>query len=305
MVNETISNYFIENHSAPFQKNELNQLPKVLVVLTRLYFGTIGRLIPKLSAKLAMRIFSAPGPKAVHKRSDTLLDSAQRLFIQVNGQQIRVYVWGDGPRKTLLLHGWQSRGTALRGFVPGLLDQGRQVIAFDAPAHGESSGGECSVRLYAEVIDVIEKKYPGIDTVIAHSIGNAAWIYYNSMLNPNKQIKQMVGIAAPESFKNILYNAIALMGLKGKVKALFKQECFNHFKVESIEELELSQLIPAFEIDQVDFFHDEDDNLVSLDRAIQVQNAFSSSSLLVTKGFGHFRLVKHPKLVQKVVSLCN
>ncbi len=305
MVNKTVSNYFIEYHSTPFQKNELNQLPKILVLLTRLYFGTIGRIIPQFSAQLAMRLFSAPGPKALHKRSDALLESAQRSFIQVNGQQIRVYPWGNGPNRTLLLHGWQSRGTALRGFVPGLLDQGRQVIAFDAPAHGESSGGKCSVRLYAEVIDAIEKKYPGIDSVIAHSIGNAAWIYYNSMLNPKKQIKQMVGIAAPESFKNILYNAIALMGLKGKVKALFIEKCFYHFKVESIEELELSKLIPAFEIDQVDFFHDEDDNLVSLDRARQVQNDFSSSSLWVTKGFGHFRLVKHPKLVQKVVSLCN
>ena len=44
----------------------------------------------------------------------------------------------------LLVHGWEGRGAQLGSLVGPLVEAGLSVVAFDAPAHGDSPGN----RLY-------------------------------------------------------------------------------------------------------------------------------------------------------------
>lgn len=283
--------------------NELQQPPALAVNVLKLYFNTVGKIIPTFSVKLALQLFSSPFYKAKHKREDALLKAAIRDFVEVDGNKIRTYTWGEGDQKVLLLHGWQSRGTALRGFVPGLIEKGYQVIALDAPAHGESTGKECSVRLYAEAVDAIVKLHPEISSVISHSIGSVTWMYYNSFINPSFRINRLIMLAAPDSFENILNNAISMFGLNGKLKKQFTEAVFEHFRIEDGKDLSLSGKMGQLNIGEVFVIHDEDDRLIPMERATYIIDHIDHSHLYITKGFGHFRLVKNPIVMQKVLDL--
>ena len=108
------------------------------LIFVKWSFAIFGSIFPKAVANLAYRIFTTPRMRAVHKRTDEIIESA-RLFEVLYGKIIlKGYEWGRGARTILLVHGWESRGTALRSFVPGLVQAGFRVVAFDGPAHGNS-----------------------------------------------------------------------------------------------------------------------------------------------------------------------
>ena len=291
-------------NTKPFNgANELQEPPALLVKALQFYFKSIGRLFPRISVKLASQLFSSPFYRAKHRRSDELLESAERSFLKVDGNNIRIYKWGSSDRKVLLLHGWQSRGTALRGFVPGLIEKGFEVIALDAPAHGESDGKACSVRLYAEAVEAVVAKYPEISSVISHSIGSVTWMYYSSFINPAFKLERLIMMAAPDSFENIVNNAIRMFGLSGKLKNLFMEEVFDHFNITDAEDFSLSGKLGQVNINEVYVIHDEEDRLIPMRRATYIIEHISQSHLYITKGFGHFRLVKNPVVMQKVLDL--
>ena len=290
----------------PFNEaNELQEPPALVVKTFQLYFKTLGRLFPRISVKIASQLFSTPFYRAKHRRSDELLKSAERSFLSVDGNKIRIYKWGSSNQKVLLLHGWQSRGTALRGFVPGLIEKGFEVIALDAPAHGESGGRSCSVRLYAEAVEVVVAKHPEISSVISHSIGSVTWMYYSSFINPSFKLKRLIMMAAPDSFENIVNNAIRMFGLSGKLKNFFIEDVFDHFNISDAEDFALSGKLGQVNINEVHVIHDEEDRLIPMERATYIIEHINQSHLYITKGFGHFRLVKNPVVMQKVLDLAK
>jgi alpha-beta hydrolase superfamily lysophospholipase len=61
------------------------------------------------------------------------MEQAEVFEFMYKGKILKGYSWGTGKRN--VVHGWESRGTALRSFVPVLLEKGFRVVAFDAPAH--------------------------------------------------------------------------------------------------------------------------------------------------------------------------
>src|SRR5262245_61289922 len=75
---------------------------------------------------------------------------------------------GDGPA-VLLVHGWQDDSSLWSPLVAALLDAGRDVVAFDLPAHGFSEGDR---GLTFELVDpahaLVDALGP-IDGLVAHS----------------------------------------------------------------------------------------------------------------------------------------
>lgn len=305
MVQENNITHLVTNPE-PFESvNELQQPPKAFIKLLQAYFKTIGKLLPAVSTRLALSLFSSPLYRAKHRRQDDLLKSAERSFIQVGDNKIRTYKWGSGTKKVLLLHGWQSRGTALRGFVPGLLKKGFEVYALDAPGHGESTGSACSVRLYAEAVETMVHINPEISTVISHSIGSVTWMYYNSFIKPEQKLDRLIMLAAPDSFDNIVGNAIEMFGLTGGLRSKFLKAVFEHFKIESAADFSLSGKLGQLNINEVFVIHDEEDALIPMDRATYIVDHIKGSHLFTTKGYGHFRLVKNPVVMDKVLELAR
>jgi alpha-beta hydrolase superfamily lysophospholipase len=74
----------------------------------------------------------------------------------------------------ILAHGWAGRAAQLGALAEPLVAAGFRVVAFDAPAHGESPGREAHVPMLAECIVEIATQQGGLRAVIGHSAGAAS-----------------------------------------------------------------------------------------------------------------------------------
>ncbi|MFV3130646.1 alpha/beta fold hydrolase [Niveispirillum sp. KHB5.9] len=82
---------------------------------------------------------------------------------------------GEAAPLVLLVHDWEGQIHDMLGFVQPLLDQGARVVAFDAPAHGRSSGDETNLLEMARAIRAVAVAAGGkLAGVIAHGVGAAA-----------------------------------------------------------------------------------------------------------------------------------
>ena len=87
------------------------------------------------------------------------------------------YNW-DGEKETvLLLHGWESNSFRWRNLIGHLKREGYRVLAFDAPAHGHSSGSLFNVIRYTECTQTIVSRY-NPDYIIGHSVGGMTAVYH-------------------------------------------------------------------------------------------------------------------------------
>lgn len=82
---------------------------------------------------------------------------------------------GESAPLVLLVHDWECQIHDMLPFVQPLLDAGARVVAFDAPAHGRSSGDEASVLDMAAAIRAVAAAAGGgVTAVIAHGVGASA-----------------------------------------------------------------------------------------------------------------------------------
>src|SRR5262245_23043113 len=108
----------------------------------------IGKVSPRMAASLAVVRFTSPRPIPHPGWERELMARGKPLRFPGGTAATR---WGDEKAPAILLaHGWLGRGAQLGKLVEPLLEKGFQVIAWDAPAHGDSSGTRANLRLFAE-----------------------------------------------------------------------------------------------------------------------------------------------------------
>lgn len=138
-------------------------------------FGS--RLAPARTVAHAARVFQTPLPSSRQRAADALGSmTARRESIDVDGEQIATYVWGDPSTQPyiLLAHGWSSLGLRWETWAPHLLAKGWAAVAFDQPAHGHSAGNLCTLPDFVRTVTAIGRHYGDAEGVIAHSLGGAA-----------------------------------------------------------------------------------------------------------------------------------
>jgi len=129
-----------------------------------------------------LKAFTQPRRHPATQDEEMALANAKREDFVWRGEKLTVWRWGDGTQ-VLLLHGWESRGSHMAGFVPNILRAGFGVVALDAPAHGDSSGEYTNILDYGRAV-VALAQHIGLGSlasplagVIAHSAGSAAALY--------------------------------------------------------------------------------------------------------------------------------
>ena len=108
-----------------------------------------------------------------------LLEQAERLNITVANEELAVWHWpvAKSQGRIMLLHGWESHSAHWASFIPQLYDVGYSVYAFDAPAHGASSGEHSNVLAMGKAFVEVVATIGAIDGIIGHSGGSAAALY--------------------------------------------------------------------------------------------------------------------------------
>ncbi len=266
----------------------------------RIGFRVLGRIFPKYAGNLAFRLFRTPQRRARHKVSDRILEEAKLFEIIYGGKILKGYAWGSGERTCLLVHGWESRGTALRSFVPDLVANGYRVVTFDAPAHGNSDGTQTDLSQFSGSIRAIIHHIGAVDTIIAHSFGGASTVFAMANIDNTIAVRKLVMIATPSRLDRALNHFSDFLKLPSKVRFYVKKALEAKVKI-PIDEVNVFQAYSKINVGQTMIVHDELDDVVPFTSAESIYKHWDNVLLLVTKGLGHFRLMKNPDLIKRVI----
>lgn len=270
-----------------------------MLSLVRWAFSTLGPLAPRLAARLAYGLFTTPRVRARHTATDEWLEKARRFEIPYKSFRLRAYEWGEGDRIILLVHGWESRGTALRSFVPALLERGFRVVAFDGPAHGDSEGKRTNIRHFAGAIRSIILELGGVYGIIGHSFGGASTIFALGVLDSGLRTAKAVFIATPASVIPIYEDIVRTLSLPPSVAMHFKN-LMERIAGRPLVDLDATRGIANRHIGEILLIHDRQDKVVPLEGAFSMAETWENAHLLLTDGYGHYRLMKNPDLISRV-----
>ena len=274
--------------------------PKVpfLLKLVRFGFARLGPLMPGLAAQIAYRLFTTPRRRARHHQTDPILEKARVFEILYGHRMLKAYEWGSGDQIVLLVHGWESRGTALRSFVPGLVAAGYKVVAFDGPAHGNSEGKTTNLPHFAGVVRAVLHHLGNVEGIICHSFGGAATAYALAQ-NPDFSIKHLVLIGVPSNMHTVMQQFFKVIAAPPSVHAKFFEFIEKKFNTQ-LESMYTEHSVKAADVDQIMVVHDEWDKEVSIKEGRRIAAATDKAQLLLTQGFGHFKLMKSPEVIREV-----
>lgn len=154
-----------------------------LIACVKTGIRLMDRVVPGPTADWLGNRFFTPRrmPSRVSDKEMNGLASRIEHLTLSNHKHAVVYYWGvEGP-KVLLAHGWESRASHFAQLIKTLVEQGFQVVGFDAPGHGDAEGNQSSI---VEFIEIIER--------LAHQEGalTASWhtrLAVYRLLTPSKR----------------------------------------------------------------------------------------------------------------------
>ncbi len=261
---------------------------------------TLQFISPELAAKFSRFLFKRPfrhQPKTDElewRKKATITD----LYVPGIHKNIKVYKWGKGNLKILLVHGWSGRATQMYHLIEALLKNGYEVYAFDAPAHGLSESRSTLMLEFMESIKETSKHFGPFYGIIGHSMGGIASI--NTLGRDWIQTKKLITVGIPDSITDIFYRFVEMLGLKSDITEKNLKYMKNHYGVD-VEELHGSYQAKNIHI-PVLVIHDKTDREVPYTEALKIVEALPEGELYLTEGLGHTRILKDAEVIEKIIN---
>lgn len=179
--------------------------------IVRRGFAAASRLSPRAAAALALPVFRVVGQRARLRESERpTQETAAYETLTIRGKRVQVYVWGSGGSTVLLVHGWQSRASRFATLVRDLRAEGKTVVAFDAPANGESAGRHTDLLEYIEIIEKLQAKFGLFDAIVGHSFGVLAALVAVADGVAARSVIGMAGVSSGDHLVQSFGEAIGL-----------------------------------------------------------------------------------------------
>ncbi|NAY92982.1 alpha/beta fold hydrolase [Muricauda sp. JGD-17] len=258
-------------------------LTKILPLAYGQFFNLYAFFAPQKAAHSAFTLFCRVRRGRVLPQQKTFLEVSKMDIEEVSGHQLQSYRWEGRKETVLLVHGWESNAFRWRNLIKKLKEADFNIIAFDAPAHGHSSGKLLYVPLYEEAVHHMIKKYDP-KHVIGHSVGGMTLIY-NEYNNPNPQVDKMVIIGAPSEFHEIMGHYQDLLRFNDRVMQTLDNYILKRFGFR-IHDFSASRFVKNNTKKGL-LFHDRFDAIAPYHASVAVHEAWKGSQLVTTEGLGH------------------
>ena len=147
------------------------------VVALRWVFRSVGVVAPATAARWAEAIFCRPPHHETRPARARVPRDRPRRPRAARRPRDRGWTWGEQGPLVLLMHGWGSRASRFRFFVPALVGAGFRVVAFDGPGHGQTGGTRASLPEFAAALTAVAHATGEVAGVIGHSLGGAAALF--------------------------------------------------------------------------------------------------------------------------------
>ncbi|MFG6465247.1 alpha/beta fold hydrolase [Roseateles sp. BYS87W] len=245
----------------------------------------------------ARHAFSAPDRVALTAAEQAALTPAAAPPLRHEGLKLARWRWGQGPR-VVLVHGWNSRGAHLLGWVPPLLAAGLSVTLFDLPGHGESGGHTASVVHAGRALQAVLKAEGPVHAVVGHSMGSAAALLALAQL-PALRLACSVHLAGPSSLTPVVQGLARAHGL-GPAEQAAWLAWVEGFIGGPLAQADLPALQPGLRHAAL-IVHDREDRTVPFSASQALHETWPGSVLEAVSGLGHRRLLQDANVIARAV----
>ena len=152
-------------------------IQRIVLAYYRIKIKAIELVFPAKAAESAFELFCTPYSKRKIYEEPPVFKQAQKLSFEFQNHKIHGFYWQpkvQNEHKILICHGFDSNSYKFASYIEPLLNNGFEVFAFDAPAHGLSTGRTITALLYSDMIAAVDSNYGPFYGIIAHSFGGIA-----------------------------------------------------------------------------------------------------------------------------------
>jgi pimeloyl-ACP methyl ester carboxylesterase len=256
----------------------------------------LSRISPSGAAAVAEQVFLTPKRRSRPADENRVLEEAYPFKLPSKHGDLAAWGWGDdgGPR-VLLVHGWEGRGAQLGPLVGPLTEVGFRVVAFDAPAHGDSPGQHSSLVHFADAVEAAAHALGPLYGVVAHSMGGPATLWAS---RSRSIAARLVLVAPPLDIRDFTRSLSRTLGLPEEVRERIHVRLEARFGVgaDALRSDRLAGKVrgPALVL------HDENDREVPIACGEAIARALPGSTMVRTQGLGHQRILRDPQAIETI-----
>jgi pimeloyl-ACP methyl ester carboxylesterase len=275
-------------------------LPKRLVLkYVRAKFKLLSSISKRKAAEKAFELFCTPQLRT-KKKLPPVFKKSEKIEFPFRGNMIRGYRWNSSSdKKALILHGFESSVVNFDKYISGLIQKGYEVLAFDAPAHGQSTGKTINAVVYKDLVLHIWNQYGPIGAFVTHSFGGLALCLALEEI-PHSSSTKIVLIAPAAETTTAIDNFFKLLqldsGTRKEFDAIIKEQ-----GGESPEWFSVSRVAPKLK-GQVLFLQDKDDYMTPLSDVKPIMDkSYPNFQFVISEGLGHRRIYRDEQSLNKVM----
>lgn len=274
---------------------------KIAITYLRIKFQVLMVISRKKAAREAVRLFCTPR-RGRNSELPDLFVAAEKLHFILQGATIQGFRWNYPSRhRVLILHGFNSSVINFEHYIYPLLEKGYEVLAFDAPAHGQSGGTTITAMVYRDMIIHIHDHYGPVDSYMAHSMGGLALALAMEKIKHDYTCRLALIAPATESTTAVDHFFTFLRIKEKAVRRLFCdliQDVTGH----PLSWFSIARAMPQINAGIL-WLHDDTDLVTPLSDTIKIEEQnYPGVKFVITHGLGHRRIYRDKKVVDLVVN---
>ncbi|MFK7756442.1 MAG: alpha/beta fold hydrolase [Flavobacteriales bacterium] len=266
------------------------------------FISLASRLMPSVVVKYAYYQLTHPQVRKLREHELEILDTALKGWYNYSTTRIRTYIWKGGSKSIMLVHGWEGQAGNFSDLIVALQRENYTIYAFDAPSHGFSDGGSTSLFEFTEVVAELIKHWK-VKYVVSHSFGGVA-VTYALKSNPELALTKYALLTTPDKFLERIDQVASQIGIteKVKLKLIERMESETGFLAST---LDVSKFVQEIKVCEALIIHDRNDRVIPLTQSQNVNKNWENSLLEVLEGTGHFRILRTPKVIDRVIQFLH
>ena len=265
-------------------------------------FKLLSAISKRKAAEKAFVIFGTPFMKSVRKAP---VKNAEVIHFHLNNKKMNGYRWNHPqPKKVLILHGFGSAAHKFEDYATILVANGFEVLAFDAPAHGDSEGDTTNAIEYCAMIKEIMQKFGLIKNFIAHSFGGISLSLALEDV-PHNENTRVVFIAPATETTSAVDGAFKMLKLQNEAVRNEFEKIILKVSGKQIAWFSIRRAMHNINA-SILWVHDEDDDITPWADALKVkEDNHPNIKFVLTKGLGHNKIYHDADVKNMVKAFLN
>jgi esterase/lipase len=272
---------------------------RIVLKYIRTKFKLLSTISKRKAGEKAFDLFCTPQYRN-KKKLPPIFEKAEKLQFKFEGETVRGWRWNHpSEKKVMIIHGFESSVINFDRYVKPLVKKGYEVLAFDAPAHGQSSGKKITVLTYKNLIHYVNENYGPVNSYIAHSFGGLGLTLALEEMKHDDSCK-VVLIAPAVETRTAVGNFFNFLQLDNEIRREF-ENLITEKSGKKPDWFSIARVAPRLKA-QVLFLQDKDDHMTPLSDVKPIMDKnYPNFHFVISEGLGHRRIYRDNKSFKAIL----